>query len=57
MDLQIVKVTFPRQQSLAADIKRLFPPSIASHIYDVASTDTSPSSEELKAEAVRDAAG
>lgn len=56
-DLQIVKVTFPRQQSLAADIARLFPPSIASHIYDEKSAATSPSSEELAAEAVRDATG
>jgi hypothetical protein len=56
-DIQLEKVSFPRQQSLDADIKRLFPPSIANHIYDEESTRTSPSEKELEAEAVRNAAG
>jgi hypothetical protein len=56
-DLVVEKVAFPRQQSLDADIKRMFPPSIAAHIYDESSTRTSPSGKELKAEAVRDASG
>lgn len=51
-DIAVEKVTFPRQQSLDADIKRLFPPSIAAHIYDEASTRTSPSTKELEAEAL-----
>lgn len=56
-DIQIQKVTFPRQQSLQADIKRLFPASIAAHIYDDASKRMSPSPKELEAEAVADATG
>jgi hypothetical protein len=54
-DLVLEKVSFPRQQSLDADIKRLFPPSIASHIYDDENTRTMPSGKELEAEAVASA--
>jgi hypothetical protein len=54
-DLEVEKVTFPRQQSLATDIKRLFPPSIAAHIYDETNTRTSPSGKEIEAEAVASA--
>jgi hypothetical protein len=49
-DIQVVKVTFPRQQSLEADITRLFPAALVDRVLR-GNIQTSPSTEELRAEA------
>lgn len=48
--VELKSITFPRQEYRDADIKRLFPTSIASNIYDEANTHGSPSAAQLKEE-------